>query len=57
MEKHLEEAKYNAAFDRFVAVLTQMILKYGPQILEEQKKEALRTEGHKRTQPTLRKTA
>lgn len=57
MEKQPEEAEYNAAFDRFVAVLTRMILKYGPQILEKQKAETLRPEAHGRVQPPFRKTA
>ncbi len=35
MKKYYEDAKYNAAFDRCVDVMTQLLLKYGPQVLEE----------------------
>lgn len=56
MEKQPEKTKYNAAFDRFVAVLTRMILKYGPKILEEQKTGALRSERHGQVQCPFRKT-
>ena len=34
MKKYYEEAKYNAAFDRCVDVMTRMLLKYGNQVLD-----------------------
>ena len=33
MKKYYEEAKYNAAFDRCVDVMSQMLQKYGHQVL------------------------
>lgn len=36
MTKYYKEAKYNAAFDRCVDVMTRMIQKYGHQVLENQ---------------------
>lgn len=35
MKKYYEDAKYNAAFDRCVDVMTQMLLKYGGQVLDK----------------------
>ena len=35
MKKYYEEAKYNAAFDRCVDVMTRMFLKYGNQVLDK----------------------
>lgn len=35
MKKYYEEAKYNAAFDRCVDVMTRMMQKYGHQVLEK----------------------
>lgn len=37
MKKYYEEAKYNAAFDRCIDVMAQLIQKYGPQLLETSK--------------------
>ena len=34
MKKYYEEAKYNAAFDRCVDVMSQMLQKYGHQVLD-----------------------
>ena len=34
MKKYYEEAKYNAAFDRCVDVMSQMLQKYGHQEVE-----------------------
>lgn len=35
MQKYYEDAKYNAAFERCVDVMAQLIEKYGHQVLEE----------------------
>ena len=35
MQKYYEDAKYNAAFERCVDVMTQLIEKYGHQVLEK----------------------
>ena len=35
MQKYYEDAKYNAAFERCVDVMTQLIEKYGHQVLEQ----------------------
>ena len=34
MKKYYEDAGYNAAFERCIDVMTKLILKYGPQVLE-----------------------
>ena len=34
MQKYYEDAKYNAAFERCVDVMTQLIEKYGHQVLD-----------------------
>ena len=39
MEKYYDDPKYNAAFDRCIDVMTHMILKYGPKVLERQAQE------------------
>ena len=39
MEKYYDDPKYNAAFDRCIDVMTSMILKYGPAVLERQERE------------------
>ena len=39
MKKYYKDAKDNAAFDRCIDVMTRMILKYGPKVLELQEKE------------------
>ena len=36
MSKRFEDPKHNAAFDRYIDVMTQLISKYGPAILEKQ---------------------
>ena len=40
MKKYYEEAKYNAAFDRCVDVMSQMLQKYGHQVLDKLEQEA-----------------
>lgn len=61
MKKYYEEAKYNAAFDRCVDVMTRMIQKYGHQVLEKQETGTLSTaecsENHRQTQPVFDKAA
>ncbi len=39
MNKYFSEPKYNAAFDRFVDVMSKMLLKYGPQLIDKWDKE------------------
>lgn len=46
MQKYYEDAKYNAAFDRCVDVMTRLIEKYGHQVLEKLDQEASQTAGH-----------
>lgn len=36
MKKYYDNPKYNATFDRCIDVMTQLMQKYGPQLLEEQ---------------------
>ena len=40
MKKYYEEAKYNAAFDRCVDVMSQMLQKYGHQVLDKLEQDA-----------------
>ena len=40
MKKYYEEAKYNAAFDRCMDVMTQLLQKYGHQVLDKLEQEA-----------------
>ena len=40
MKKYYEEAKYNAAFDRCVDVMSQMLQKYGHQVLNKLEQDA-----------------
>ena len=40
MKKYYEEAKYNAAFDRCVDVMSQMLQKYGHQVLDKLEQQA-----------------
>ena len=40
MKKYYEEAKYNAAFDRCVDVMTRLLQKYGPQLLGQMQETA-----------------
>lgn len=35
LQKYYEDAKYNAAFDRCVDMMTRLIEKYGHQVLEK----------------------
>lgn len=61
MKKYYEEAKYNAAFDRCVDVMTRMIQKYGHQVLEKQETDTLKasecSKNHRQTQPVFDKAA
>lgn len=43
MKKYYEEAKYNAAFDRCVDVMSQLLLKYGHQVLDKLEQDVPRT--------------
>ena len=45
MRKYYEDEKYNAAFDRCVDVMAQMLQKYGHQVLNRLDQEALQTNG------------
>ena len=40
LKKYYEEAKYNAAFDRCVDVMSQMLQKYGHQVLDKLEQDA-----------------
>ena len=40
MKKYYKEAKYNAAFDRCVDVMSQMLQKYGHQVLDKLEQDA-----------------
>ena len=44
MQKYYEDAKYNAAFERCVDVMTQLIEKYGHQVLEKLEQDTPQTE-------------
>ena len=61
MKKYYEEAKYNAAFDRCVDVMTQLLQKYGHQVLDKLEQDALQTversKGDKQAQPLTDKAA
>ena len=61
MKKYYEEAKYNAAFDRCVDVMTRMMQKYGHQVLEKQEMETPKitecSEDDRQTQPIFDKAA
>ena len=46
MKKYYEEAKYNAAFDRCVDVMTQLLQKYGHQVLDKLEQVALQKVEH-----------
>ena len=41
--KYYEEAKYNAAFDRCVDVMTRLLQKYGHQVLDKLEQDAPQT--------------
>lgn len=43
MKKYYEEAKYNAAFDRCVDVMSQLLQKYGHQVLDKLEQDAPQT--------------
>jgi len=43
LKKYYEEAKYNAAFDRCVDVMTRMLRKYGHQVLNKLEQDASQT--------------
>ena len=59
--KYYEEAKYNAAFDRCVDVMTQLIQKYGHQVLDKLEQDAPQTvessKDDKQEQPLTDKAA
>ena len=61
MTKYYEEAKYNAAFDRCVDVMTRLIQKYGHQVLENKEADALKetecSEDYKQAQPLNKQAA
>ena len=40
MTQHYDDPKHNAAFERCIDVMTKLILKYGPQILERMDQES-----------------
>ena len=44
MQKYYEDAKYNAAFERCVDVMVQLIEKYGHQVLEKLEQDTPQTE-------------
>ena len=43
MTKYYDNPKHNAAFERCIDVMTKLILKYGPQILERMNQESAQT--------------
>lgn len=43
MTKYYDNPKHNAAFERCIDVMTKLILKYGPQVLERIDKEPAKT--------------
>ena len=43
MKKYYEEAKYNAAFDRCMDVMSRLLIKYGNQALEKLGQDASQT--------------
>ena len=43
MTQHYDDPKHNAAFERCIDVMTKLILKYGPQILERMDQESAQT--------------
>ena len=59
--KYYEEAKYNAAFDRCVDVMTQLLQKYGHQVLDKLEQDAPQTadcsKDDKQAQPFTDKAA
>lgn len=61
MKKYYEEAKYNAAFDRCVDVMTRMLQKYGHQVLDKLEQDTSQkveySEDNKQVQPLRNKAA
>ncbi len=61
MKKYYEEAKYNAAFDRGVDVMSQMLQKYGHQVLDKLEQDTPQTveysKDDKQAQPLTDKAA
>ena len=61
MKKYYDEAKYNAAFDRCVDVMTQLLQKYGHQVLDKLEQDAPQTTDYskddKQAQPFTDKAA
>lgn len=61
MKKYYEEAKYNAAFDRCVDVMSQMLQKYGHQVLnkleQDTPQEVEHSEESNQAQPLVDKAA
>ena len=61
MKKYYEEAKYNAAFDRCVDVMSQMLQKYGHQVLDKLEQDTPQTvecsKDDKQAQPLTDKAA
>ena len=61
MKKYYEEAKYNAAFDRCVDVMSQMLQKYGHQVLDkleqDEPQKVEHSEESKQAQPLTDKAA
>ena len=61
MKKYYDEAKYNAAFDRCVDVMTQLLQKYGHQVLDKLEQDAPQTvecsKDEKQAQPLTDKAA
>ena len=61
MKKYYEEAKYNAAFDRCVDVMSQMLQTYGHQVLDKLEKDAQQKVEHSeesnQAQPLINKAA
>ena len=43
MTKYYDDPKHNAAFERCIDVMTKLILKYGPQILDRMNLESAQT--------------
>ena len=43
MKKYYDDPKHNAAFERCIDVMTKLILKYGPQILDRMNQESAQT--------------
>ena len=59
--KYYEEAKYNAAFDRCVDVMTRLLQKYGHQVLDKLEQDAQQkvehSEERNQAQPLTNKAA